>query len=132
MPKIPLCVSFFVECIKGIFMSIYHTSIYKMTALHLLDIDSIKCITLFLGIVRHSCCNIWRSWWMVWGSDGGCRWRTRVSSWSIGVQWDSNPAIWKALWPHWCCSAQNIIILQIKRKQISIYMNTITQQSTLK
>jgi hypothetical protein len=29
--------------------------------LHLLGIDLIKFLTLFLGIVRHSCCNIWRS-----------------------------------------------------------------------
>ena len=50
------------------------------TALHLLGIDSIKFLTLFLGIVRHSCCNIWRSWSRVWGR--GCRWRTRLSSWS--------------------------------------------------
>ena len=38
----------------------------------------------------------------------------------IGVQWDSNPPIWKAMEAHWCCSAQNIIILQIQRFCMSI------------
>ena len=28
---------------------------------HLLGIDSIKFLTLFLGIVLHYCCNIWQS-----------------------------------------------------------------------
>ena len=38
----------------------------------------------------------------------------------IGVQWDSNSPIWKAMEAHWCCSAQNIIILQIQRFCMSI------------
>ena len=54
------------------------------TDLHFLGIDSIKFLTLFLGIVRHSCCNIWQSWSRAWG--GGCRWRTRLSRCSMGLK----------------------------------------------
>ena len=29
----------------------------------------------------------------------------------IGVQWDSSPAIWKAMEAHYCCSAQGSSLL---------------------
>ena len=42
-------------------------------------IDSINFLTLFRGIVRHSCCSNYQSWSRVWG--GGWSWRTRLFKW---------------------------------------------------
>ena len=65
---------------------------------HLLGIDSIKFLTLFLSIVLHSCCNIG-------GVDRGSEVEVVAGArvypaHPIGVQWDSNSAIWKAMEAH--------------------------------
>jgi hypothetical protein len=58
-------------------------------------IDSIIFLILLLGIVLHSCCNIWR---VEWGSEVEVIAVAHVyPAHPIYVQWDSSPAIWKAM-----------------------------------
>jgi hypothetical protein len=65
---------------------------------HLLGIDSIKFLKLFLGIVLHSFATFGR---VDRGSEVEVVAGAHVyPAHPIGVQWDSSPAIWKAMVAH--------------------------------
>jgi hypothetical protein len=80
IPKITMRVSFLQGVLK-VCLCQYAMHPF-IRCIYIILCEKTKYLTLFLCIVRHSRCNIWRSWSMVWGSDGGCRWCTRFSSWS--------------------------------------------------